>query len=93
MHCNNLDGLVDRPVLTKGIRPTRAGRRQCGIQVFDQSVLMPNYPLAVGGYTFQGYSALYTVILNLIVTVVLTPVFNAMGAAQTDATFAADYHA
>src|ERR1700676_4746100 len=29
--------------------------------------LTPTYPLALGGYTFPGYAALYTVILNLIV--------------------------
>ena len=53
--------------------------------------LTPNFPLAISDYTFPGYSALYTVILNLVVTVVLTPVFNALGSAQTDATVAADY--
>jgi hypothetical protein len=50
--------------------------------VFIAANLTPNYPLAVGGYTFPGYSALYTVVLNLIVTVVLTSVFNAMSAAR-----------
>src|SRR5581483_2389725 len=34
--------------------------------------LSPTYPLAIGGYTFHGYSALSTVILNLVVVVVLT---------------------
>ena len=34
----------------------------------------------MGDYTFPGYTALYTVILNLLVAVVLTPVFNALGA-------------
>ncbi len=57
--------------------------------------LTPTFPLAFGGYTFPGYTALYTVILNLLVAVVLTPVFNAMNArrAQIDTTIAADYHA
>jgi SSS family solute:Na+ symporter len=32
------------------------------------------------GHTFPGYTAVYTVILNLVVAAVLTPVFNAMGA-------------
>ncbi len=55
--------------------------------------LTPTYPLAIGGYTFPGYSALYTVILNLILAIVLTPVFNAMRARQAkpDETVAADY--
>ena len=53
----------------------------------------PAYPLAFGGMTFPGYTALYTVFLNLIVAIILTPVFNAMGAKRVDATVAADYHA
>ena len=55
--------------------------------------LTPAYPLALGGYTFPGYSAFYTLILNLAVAIVLTPVFNAMGARRVplDATVAADY--
>ena len=57
--------------------------------------LTPTYPLALGGYTFPGYTALYTVILNLLVAVVLTPVFNAMSSRRTpiDETVSADYHA
>jgi solute:Na+ symporter, SSS family len=53
------------------------------------------YPLAFAGYSFPGYAALYTVILNLVVVVVLTPVFNAMSAreARFDETVEADYHA
>ena len=38
-------------------------------------------------------NALYTVILNLVVTIVLTPVFNELGGRQSDATVAADYYA
>src|SRR5262249_37031484 len=48
-----------------------------GTWMFVAANLTPNFPLAIGGYTFPGYSALYTVILNLLVTIVLTPVFNA----------------
>jgi SSS family solute:Na+ symporter len=57
--------------------------------------LTPIYPLQVGGYTFPGYTALYTVILNIIVALVLTPVFNAITAQRTffDETVASDYHA
>jgi solute:Na+ symporter, SSS family len=56
--------------------------------------LTPTFPLAIGGYTFPGYTAVYTVIVNLLVVVVLTPLFNSMGArgAPVDATDAADYH-
>ena len=49
------------------------------------------YPLAFGGMTFPGYTAFYTVIVNLVIAAVLTPVFNAMGGKQVDATVAADY--
>jgi solute:Na+ symporter, SSS family len=64
-----------------------------GTWMFVAANLTPNFPLAIGGYTFPGYTALYTVILNLIVTIVLTPVFNALGGRQHDATVAADYYA
>jgi SSS family solute:Na+ symporter len=57
------------------------------------AVNSPNYPLAIGGYLFPGYTALYTVILNLVVAAVLTPVFNAIRPAPLDATVAADYQA
>jgi solute:Na+ symporter, SSS family len=55
--------------------------------------LTASYPLKLGGYTFPGYTALYTLILNLGVCVILTPVFNAMNARvrPADATAAADY--
>jgi SSS family solute:Na+ symporter len=55
----------------------------------------PTYVLSLGGYAFPGYTAFYTVILNLLVAIVLTPVFNAMGSGRPsfDETAAADYHA
>ena len=51
------------------------------------------YPLAIGGWTFPGYTALYTLILNLVIAIVLTPVMNALGATHHDKTAAADYYA
>ncbi len=55
--------------------------------------LATSFPLAIGGYTFPGYTAVYTVILNLVLAFVLTPVFNSLGArrAPVDATIASDY--
>jgi SSS family solute:Na+ symporter len=55
--------------------------------------LTNTYPLHIGGHTFPGYSAVYSVILNLLVAIVLTPVFNAFagGKARADQTVAADY--
>ena len=58
--------------------------------------LTPTFPLAVGGYTFPGYTAVYTVILNLAVAAALTPVLNAImgtNSAAADQTAATDYHA
>lgn len=56
--------------------------------------LTPSYPLVIAGFTFPGYTALYTVILNLAVAIVLTPIFDAMtaGRARIDETAAADYY-
>ena len=55
--------------------------------------LTPTYPLHLAGYTLPGYTAFYTVILNLALAVALTPVFNALGARRTgaDETVALDY--
>jgi solute:Na+ symporter, SSS family len=64
-----------------------------GTWMFVAANLTPNFPLAIGGFAFPGYTALYTVILNLGVTIVLTPVINALGGRQHDATVAADYYA
>jgi len=57
--------------------------------------LTPTYPLAFAGFTFPGYTALYTIVLNLVVAAVLTLLFNAMRSrpAPLDATVAADYRA
>jgi solute:Na+ symporter, SSS family len=57
--------------------------------------LKPTFTLEFGGYAFPGYSAFYTLILNLIVAAVLTPVCNALRSHQppVDETLAADYYA
>ena len=60
-----------------------------GIWMFIATNLTPNYPLAFAGHTFPGYSALYTVVLNLIVVIVLTPVLNAISGPHRDETVAA----
>ncbi|MDB6083599.1 MAG: sodium:solute symporter [Gammaproteobacteria bacterium] len=56
--------------------------------------LTPTFPLVIAGHAFPGYTAIYTVTLNLVAAIALTPVFNAMGArgAPVDETVAADYH-
>jgi SSS family solute:Na+ symporter len=52
------------------------------------------YPLTIAGYAMPGYSALYTLILNLVIAAVLTPVFRAMKRTPpVDRTVATDYYA
>ena len=42
----------------------------------------PIFPLPVGGYLLPCYTALATLVLNFVVAIVLTPVFNAMGGSR-----------
>jgi SSS family solute:Na+ symporter len=50
------------------------------------------YALAIGGWSFPGYAALWTVALNFLVALVLTPVFAATASKPPrDETVAADY--
>jgi SSS family solute:Na+ symporter len=55
--------------------------------------LTPTFPLQLDGFTFPGYTALYTVLLNLVLAVVLTPVFRMLSTRPrpVDETAAADY--
>jgi solute:Na+ symporter, SSS family len=55
--------------------------------------LTPTYPLHIADFTFPGYTALFTVILNIIVAIVLTPIFDALEQTRFDETVATDYHA
>jgi len=57
--------------------------------------LTPTFPLTFMGHTFPGYTAVYTVVLNLVVAIALTPLFNAMSAARipADRTSTTDYYA
>jgi SSS family solute:Na+ symporter len=64
-----------------------------GTAMFIAANLAPTYTLAVGGFTFPGYAALYAVIVNLVLTVVLTLLFNPLGTRSADETVAAEYHA
>jgi solute:Na+ symporter, SSS family len=64
-----------------------------GTAMFVAANLTPTYALAVGTFTFPGYSALYAVIINLVLTVVLTPLFNLASGGSADETVASEYHA
>jgi len=63
-----------------------------GTMMAFSTQLSNTYPLIIGAYTFPGYTAVYTVILNLLVAVLLTPVFNGLGARNApDQTQPGDY--
>jgi solute:Na+ symporter, SSS family len=64
-----------------------------GTAMFVAANLTPTYSLAVGAFTFPGYSALYAVVLNLILTLVLTPLFDLVRGRSADETLAAEYRA
>jgi len=54
----------------------------------------PTWALSIGGYGIPGYTALYTLILNIALASVLTLVFRAIKLGNDrDETVAADYHA
>jgi solute:Na+ symporter, SSS family len=55
--------------------------------------LTPTYPLHIAAFTFPGYTALYTVVLNIVVAIVLTPIFDVLERTRFDETVASDYHA
>jgi solute:Na+ symporter, SSS family len=61
--------------------------------MFVAANLTPTYTLAVGAFTFPGYSALYAVVLNLVLAFVLTPLFNLVSGASAAETLAAEYRA
>jgi len=49
------------------------------------------YPLQLFGWTFPGYIAVFTLVLNLTIAVVLTPLMKSLTATQEDKTVSADY--
>lgn len=51
----------------------------------------PIYTLVVGGVTMPGYPALYSLMLNITVAIVLSLIFSALGAKRPDDTVALDY--
>jgi SSS family solute:Na+ symporter len=54
--------------------------------------LTPTYALSIGPYTLPGYTALFTVIINIAVAAALTPLFNRFSAkSPVDETVLADY--
>jgi SSS family solute:Na+ symporter len=64
-----------------------------GTAMAAASKFTPTYALVFGGYTFPAYTALSTLVLNLVLAIVLTPVFKAMTGRRPrfDETAGADY--
>ena len=64
-----------------------------GTYIAIQTNFTAAFPLHLFGGTLVGYGPFYALLLNLIVSIVATPLFNAAGsaAAGSDATRAADY--
>jgi SSS family solute:Na+ symporter len=52
----------------------------------------PTYTLTFFGYSVPGYIALYTLIFNLVLAIILTPALNVLSAKSADQTAAADYY-
>ena len=50
------------------------------------------YPLQLGGHSYPAYAAFYALIVNVVIAVVLTLAFDAVGVARgTDQTATVDY--
>jgi SSS family solute:Na+ symporter len=50
------------------------------------------YPLQLGGHIYPAYAAVYALIVNVVIAVMLTLAFNAVGVARgTDETASIDY--
>jgi solute:Na+ symporter, SSS family len=64
-----------------------------GTWMFGAMNFTTTFQLQLGGWTFPGYSALYSLVLNLVVAVVLTPLFSLAGKPSADQTAPADYQA
>jgi SSS family solute:Na+ symporter len=61
--------------------------------MFVAADLAPTYTVALAGFNFPGYAALYAVVVNLVLTVVLTPLFDIASGSHVDDTTAAEYDA
>ncbi len=49
------------------------------------------YPLSIGGFSFAAYAGLYALLLNLVVSVVLTPILSSLTERGEDETSSNDY--
>jgi SSS family solute:Na+ symporter len=64
-----------------------------GTEIAASLNFVSTYSLVIVGYSFPSYTALFMLVLNLLIAIVLTPVFNMFPMRGVrDETLAADYH-
>jgi len=64
-----------------------------GTKIAASLNFVSTYSLVVGSYSFPGYTALYMLVLNLLIAIVLTPIFNMFPTRGVrDETITSDYH-
>ena len=65
-----------------------------GTEVAAAAGFKPTWALTIGGFGLPGYTALYTLVLNIAVAAILTIVLRVLKIGRdSDETVAADYHA
>jgi SSS family solute:Na+ symporter len=84
-------GLYTRWLDSKALLIGWALGMTAGTWMAAANVFRPIYPLVIFGTTIPAYIAIYSVILNLAVAVVLTLVFNVTARKQADETMPGDY--
>ncbi|HZO75638.1 MAG TPA: sodium:solute symporter [Ktedonobacteraceae bacterium] len=63
-----------------------------GLITGTSAALVNVYKLQIGGFSVSAYSGIHAVLLNLVLAIILTPVFQAIGAKRgADATSPSDY--
>jgi SSS family solute:Na+ symporter len=84
-------GLYTRWLDSKALLIGWAVGMTAGTWMAAANVFRPIFPLVIFGTTVPGYIAIYSVLLNFGIAVVLTLVFNASKRAQADETMPGDF--
>jgi len=86
-------GLYTRWLNSKALLIGWAAGMICGTWMAAANTFRPIYPLDIFGTVVPAYIAIYSVLLNFAVSVVLTLVFNATKRSAKDETAPSDYYA
>ena len=86
-------GLYTRWLDSRALLIGWAAGMTAGTWMAATNLFRPIYPLAIFGTTVPGYIAIYSVILNFAVAILLTFVFNMSARGRADETTPADYYA